>query len=838
MSLGVMVLNIAVNVVQELVAQRRLRDFVSAAQPKVTVIREGKARNIDANNVVLGDMLVIGPGDQILVDGQLVGEGQVVVDESLLTGESARPTRGAGDQVFAGSYCVSGRAVCESQNVGDQRLVASLVADTQNSKDSLTPIEHIINRILRGLLVIVVIFSVLLIIRYFQMDVGLPIDDFINATNIIFSIAPAGLFFMILLTYTAGTADMAKIGALVHRARSVESLAQVNVICFARAGILTGTRVDLDTIEPPQDQDQLAESRIRQILGDFVRSTTVDNLATKAIADYFEGNQRTILEEAPLMSVYGWIALTFDDRDLKGIYVLGIEEALKPFIGKDGLPDTTEADKQPALKQIFARVGGVFNRSNGKHKNGAEQKTEPAQPGEEIENQEPESQVLEDASQQSDDGTKPSFFRRLANRTKHLFKRDGKETQESEIIKEESQQGIELLFAYSPDITPLYDESGVLYLPAGMIPLCRLRYFEHVRPEAVETIKKFSQTGVNIKILSPDNPDRTTAMLENAGMGEENGISMDAVSGTVLSTMDAGRFEQAVKTNTIFGDLSPHGAARVVQALRKDGDHVAVVGDGVNDVPALRQADLAISMHNSSQAAQGVSDIILLDDSPNILQLVMDKGQRIVNGLLDVLKLYLTQVFYITLLIVAVRLVAYGFPYQSVQASVISVITITIPAVGFSFWASPRVLHSAHLNRMLAFVVVPAAITIAAATMFVYYYFLTSTGEQFYAQLTVTYTLIGTGLLLVIFLKPPLRLLTGGAPLSHDWRILVLVLVLFAAFFVLVTIPLAQDYLKVGVLQKTENYLVVGFVVVVWALTLLFAWRIRPLRHFVPPVKD
>jgi cation-transporting ATPase E len=236
MSLGVMVLNIAVNVVQELVAQRRLRDFVSAAQPKVTVIREGKARNIDANNVVLGDMLVIGPGDQILVDGQLVGEGQVVVDESLLTGESARPTRGAGDQVFAGSYCVSGRAVCESQNVGDQRLVASLVADTQNSKDSLTPIEHIINRILRGLLVIVIIFSVLLIIRYFQMDVGLPIDDFINATNIIFSIAPAGLFFMILLTYTAGTADMAKIGALVHRARSVESLAQVNVICFARAG--------------------------------------------------------------------------------------------------------------------------------------------------------------------------------------------------------------------------------------------------------------------------------------------------------------------------------------------------------------------------------------------------------------------------------------------------------------------------------------------------------------------------------------------------------------------------------------------------------------------------
>jgi cation-transporting ATPase E len=190
MSLGVMLLNITVNVFQELIAQVRLRDFVAAAQPKVTVIRGGEPRNIDANNVVLGDLLVIGPGDQVLVDGQLVGEGQLILDESLITGSSTRITKVAGDQVWAGSFCVSGRAVCESQKVGDDRKVAIQGTEAQASGEVLTPIERIIDQVLRGLLVVVTFYSLILVFRYFQMDVGLPVDDLINAANIIFSVRP------------------------------------------------------------------------------------------------------------------------------------------------------------------------------------------------------------------------------------------------------------------------------------------------------------------------------------------------------------------------------------------------------------------------------------------------------------------------------------------------------------------------------------------------------------------------------------------------------------------------------------------------------------------------
>ena len=189
------------------------------------MIREKRVRSIDPSDVVVGDALVAGPGDQLLVDGEVMGEAEMVVEESILTGQRTRVTKVPGDQVYAGSFCIYGRAVYEAQKVGDERLIASRAGEVQARKEELTPLERTMDRVLRALLLAVALYMVLLLVTYFFGDMGLPVDTVNDAVSVIFSIAPASLHFMIVLTYASGMADLAKVGALVHRPRSVESLA-------------------------------------------------------------------------------------------------------------------------------------------------------------------------------------------------------------------------------------------------------------------------------------------------------------------------------------------------------------------------------------------------------------------------------------------------------------------------------------------------------------------------------------------------------------------------------------------------------------------------------------
>jgi cation-transporting ATPase E len=253
--LGVMCLNIGLNVGQELLVEKKLAQLALTTRPTATVIREGKVRSIDPGEIVVEDVLVVGPGDRVLVEGEIIGAGQIVVDESMLTGKGYRLSRRAGDMLHAGSFCVAGRAAYEAREVSAERLIEVSTGGAQRSKRELTPLEQIMNRILQVLLLIVACLSTLLLVQFFRSDLVILNDFYRNAISIIFSIAPSSLFFMIVVTYAVGTADMAKLGALVRRAQSIESLAQVSVLCFSKTGILTGMRVSLETVDPPAQQD-------------------------------------------------------------------------------------------------------------------------------------------------------------------------------------------------------------------------------------------------------------------------------------------------------------------------------------------------------------------------------------------------------------------------------------------------------------------------------------------------------------------------------------------------------------------------------------------------------
>jgi len=307
-TVGVLVANVGAAVFQEEFAGYQLRALQQRARPQATVIREGKARNIDSSQIVLGDVLACGSGDQIMADGVVVGKGQMEVDESLFSGNSSPLPKRPGDPVYAGSICIGGRAAYRVEKVGDDRFIAKHLQGAGAGGEEFTPIERIMDKIMRYLLVIMMLLAALLLMRYYRFEAVAFADEYIDAFSVIFNLAPAGLFFMVVLTYVAATADLGRIGALVHRSRSVESLAQVDVIAFAKAGILTGTEVEIEPIAAAEDAPPFSEARIRQILGDYARSISLNNLTIQTMAAAFPGTRRMAREEAAFMSLYGWSA--------------------------------------------------------------------------------------------------------------------------------------------------------------------------------------------------------------------------------------------------------------------------------------------------------------------------------------------------------------------------------------------------------------------------------------------------------------------------------------------------------------------------------------------------
>jgi magnesium-transporting ATPase (P-type) len=830
-SFGVLCLNIGLNIFQEYFARLRIKDILQGARPRVTVIREQTTRSIDVDKMVLGDMVAIGPGDELLADGTIVHQESMVVDESTLGDGSRRSAKDVGDQVYAGSFCVSGRAVFQVNKLGKDRYITGQIDTTKEAKEELTPIETIVNNVLRVLLVVVAFFSGFLIYGYLNITLPIPEDFFNEVAGIIFSLAPAGLYFMIIVTYAASTADLAKVGALVHQARSVEAMAQVNTICFSREGVLMGMRVDLKMLSQNEGNEGFAEGRIQQILGDYVRSSVLDNQLTRAIHDNYEGNPRKVLEEAPFLSVHGWNAITFDDPDLSGVYVLGVPAALETYLSKENRKrEQTEAGEPGRARKLFSRLGGVIRRSEvEKDEAGQDQLHNDAQSQSETVTDPGNSTSIDDDSvdAETEEKSKPGFFRRMINRVSQLAQPDGDQTQDGSAQDISSTPPLELIFAYYPDPKPIFDQGGKPQFPIPLIPLCQLSFVEQVRPEAVPVIRKFLAEGIHVKLFSSENSEQSIAILEKGGLSD---LSLGGVTGSELAKLAGDDFSQAVSDNVAFLQLSPDQMGTVVADLRAKGQYVAMVGDSVNDVPALLQANLAVTYQNSSQAAQSVADILLLENSLRVLERVLEKGQRIVNGLLDILKLYMTQAFSLALLISAIQIIGFGFPIRGIHLTVITTVAITIPSLGLTLWAKPGVLYGKSLRKSLSHYVIPAATTIAMAGTFAFFYFRYASGDRDYTHLAVAYVLAFTSLLVVLFLRPPFKLLVGGAPLSKDRRILYMVVIIAILFLLTVALSTAilflYNLLLLEWLSPITDFLIVGLIVLVWAIALLVTWRV------------
>ncbi len=731
---------VLVNICQEIWAKRKLDEIALLYRPKATVLRSQEEQNVDPSDIVLGDILVLRPGDQIVVDGVVVGDGRIEVDESLLTGESDSIPKAANDLVYSGSFCVSGTAHYEATKVGTETVAFKLMTGARAFRNVLTPVQHEINVVIRVFLLLACFLWILVGISFLSRSYSL--NDVVQRSAVIAGLVPAGLLLAITLAYGLGAVRMIGQDVLIQQANAVESLSNVDVLCLDKTGTLTTNQIQLQEIYPIG----IPEEDLRSLLGTYAASTKAGNKTNDAIANHCPGLVMEPLFEVPFSSARKWSGLVFAE---KGTYILGAPEML--------LPSTT---LDPAVAQYI------------------------------------------------DEGT------RLGLRV--------------------------VMFAYSPQVRSLGGDGTPALLPSHLQPLGILRFSDQLRPEAKETLDGFAEAGIEVKIISGDNPQTVAALARQAGLGDE----IEVVSGQDLAQMSSAEFVQTALSSTVFGRITPDQKADLVRSLRRRGRYVAMIGDGVNDVLSLKQANLAIAMESGSKATRSVADIVLLKDSFGALPHTFLEGQRIRNGILDAMKLFLVRTFCVTLLVFATAIVTDSFPLQNKQSAIVALIGVGFPTMFIPVWAKPGAIPRRSMVRSMLHFVIPSTLTLTLVALMVYLFFLVVaildlppdmnlTQLDYVEPRSALVTILVMGqLLLIPFLKPPTKFWVGGEPYSGDWRYTVVAIVLLGVYFLIVAIPPFRAFFELYRLSFF-SYVFIGLIALEWCLILRAIWRSRFLDRFL-----
>lgn len=370
-----------------------------------------------------------------------------------------------------------------------------------------------------------------------------------------------------------------------------------------------------------------------------------------------------------------------------------------------------------------------------------------------------------------------------------------------------------LLLARGVGEATLRDGAGEAVLPAPLEPIGLLGLVEELRPHAAETLREFAATGVELRILSGDDPTTVAAVAASVGFP-----ATDAIHGETLASVADGQLAAAIGRARIIGRIEPELKARVVRALRSAGRFVGMIGDGVNDILALKQAQLGIAMGSGTSAARGVSDIILLQDSFDLLPRVVVEGRRIVAGMRTTLFLLLSRTGYMLLILAGAGLLALPFPFTPRTNSALALITVGLPTLLIVFWVGPA-RPPRNLLRATASFAVPVAIAVAALCLPIYAAYLGRGAEEARTALTSTAVLCGIGVLTLL-------------PGERDRRLAALVVGMVLLYALILAVPLFRSFFELAPLPLTELALLTGiaaaWTVAAHAVRRTVAYRLIP----------
>lgn len=688
------VANTVIGVVQEFRAKRTLSRLAVLNAPRATVRRDGVDAECPVEEVVLDDLLVLRPGQQITADGVVVECHGVEVDESLLTGESEPVSAPVGRELRSGSVVVAGGGLARVIRVGADSYAARITQEARRYSLANSELRRGIARVIRWLSFALVPVAAIVVNGQMQaaggwseaISSGTWRDAAIASVASIIAMIPAGLVFMTSVALAVGAVKLAQDRVLVRELAAVEGLARVDILCVDKTGTLTEGTMTLDRVEPVDRAARGWERALAWFAADPAANATARVLGARfaypGIADIAP------VATVPFSSRHKWSAASFAGGELAGTWVLG---------GADVVLAGSPSSGDLATRAGEYAIGGA--------------------------------------------------------RT--------------------------LVLAHSSRPAPAFDGSHAPQLPPGLDPVALIVIREAVRRDVAEIIGYFGEQGVEVCVISGDEPRTVAAIAHEAGLPE----SLPGIDARELPSDSTGLAE-ALRTDRIFGRVTPDQKKSMIVALQSLGHTVAMIGDGVNDTLALKHADLGIAMGSGSGAARSVAHVVLLDGAFARLPHVVAEGRQVIANVERLAKLFLSKTVYAILLAVAFGLLLWPFPFLPRQLSVVDGLTIGLPALVLALLPSTRRYRPGFLRRTARFCV-PSGLVVAGAVLAVVAVAMGTGVTRSQVQTVAVITLTLSALWVLVVLARPFTRLTAAV-----------VVAAYGGLVIVVSVPLLRDFLQ------------------------------------------
>lgn len=634
--LAIIVMNIVIGIYQEIHARNLVKKLSIVSQADAKVIREGKEQRIATTELVLGDMVSIGAGEQVPADMRVVS-GYAEVNEALLTGESDLIIKEKDAELLSGSYLTSGATIAEVIRVGADNYAVKLADEAKEHKPLNSELVNSIRKVSKFTSYVIIPLGIILFLEaLFIRDTSITLSVIASAAALL-GMLPKGLVLLISIALTTGVTKLAKKRILVQDMYAIETLAHVDTLCLDKTGTITQGKMSVQHVEVI---DPTYEKEVAAIIGTYLAESSDNNITMQALRAHFDvSNRYTVTEKLAFSSDRKWSSMEFPEL---GTVYLGAPERL---VSEDRLPARLQEAQANGYRVLLLGIA----------------------PGQSMEE------------------------------TRH----------------------------------------------AVVEPVALFEIDDPIRNNAQETLAYLHDEGVDLKVISGDNPFTVSNIARRAGLPNYDKY-ID------LSTLtEEQEVREATHQYSVFGRVSPQQKKLLVNELQASGRTVAMTGDGVNDVLALREADCSIAMAEGDSATRQISNLVLLDSDFTTLPEVLFEGRRVVNNVTKVSGVFFIKTIYSFILSILCAVTAIGFPFIPIQITLIDLAIEGYPSFFLSFEQDKRKVTYRYLPTALISAL-PNAVLVVLNVVAVYILGKSTTWTQMETTTLMYYLLIGISCMAVV----------------------------------------------------------------------------------------
>ncbi|KOU81761.1 HAD-IC family P-type ATPase [Streptomyces virginiae] len=691
----VIIANTGIGIIQELRAKKTLDGLAVIGEAKPSVRRDGRTAEISTSEIVLGDVIELGPGDKVVVDGSVGEADGLEIDESLLTGEADPVLKKPGDQVMSGSFVVAGGGAFTATKVGREAYAAQLAEEASRFTLVHSELRSGISTILKYVTWMMIPTSIGLIISQLVVKENNLNDAIARTVGGIVPMIPEGLVLLTSVAFAIGVIRLGRKQCLVQELPAIEGLARVDVVCLDKTGTLTEGGMDVTELRPLGGAEP---AYVKKVLGALGESDPRPNASLQAIIDaYPDSAEWRCTESLPFSSARKYSGASFSEGDGENnTWLLGAPDVLLPA-------------GDPALEEI----------------------------------------------------------------------------------NDLNEQGLRVLLL-ARSARELDDEA----VATGVRPTALVVLEQRLRPDAADTLRYFEDQNVKAKVISGDNAISVGAVAGKLGLpGAQNTVDARKLPA------EQAEMAEVLDGNSVFGRVTPQQKRDMVGALQSRGHTVAMTGDGVNDVLALKDADIGVSMGSGSEATRAVAQIVLLNNSFSTLPSVVAEGRRVIGNITRVATLFLTKTVYSVLLAILVVCSQVEYPFLPRHLTLLSTLTIGIPAF-FLALAPNKERAKPHFVKRVMRYAIPGGVIAATATFVTY---LIARHHYTGADALPAETSAAT---LTLFLTSMWVLAIIARP--YTWWRVALVGAMGGAFLIVLVVPWLQDFFQLKLVGATMPWTAVA----------------------------